>query len=87
MSGDALPQPSLELLITQLAAQALMQLGEAPNPLTGAPEVALPRARFTIGLLEVLEQKTRGNLDLEEQRFLGESLARVRARYNGLNND
>ena len=40
----ALPEPSLELLVTQLAAQALMQLGQAPNPLSGVAEVALALA-------------------------------------------
>ena len=81
MTDQGLPEPTFEVLVTQFAAQALMQLGEAPSPLTGRPEVALHRARFTIGLIEVLEAKTRGNLDPQQDRFLKEALARVRAKY------
>lgn len=82
MTDDAgLPEPTFEVVVTQLAAQALMQLGEAPSPLTGRPELALDRAKFTIGLIEVLEAKTRGNLSAQQDRFLKETLARVRAKY------
>ena len=75
-----LPEPSFEVLVTQLAAQALMQLGQAPNPLTGAPQVAPDRARFTIGLLEVIQQTSRGNLTSDQDRFLTDTLGRLSAR-------
>ncbi len=82
MTDDGgLPEPTFEVLVTQLAAQALMQLGEVPSPLTGRPEVALDRAKFTLGLLEVIEARTRGNLQPQQDRFLQETLARVRAKY------
>lgn len=75
------PEPSLSVLVTQLATQALLQLGEAPNPLTGVAEVSLPRAAFTIDLLRVLEDKTRGNLDPAEQELLEATLDRLKQRY------
>ncbi|NRA97800.1 MAG: DUF1844 domain-containing protein [Planctomycetes bacterium] len=79
--NGGLPEPTFEILVTQLAAQALMQLGEVPSPLTGLPEVALDRAKFTLALMEVIEAKTRGNLQPQQDRFLQETLARVRAKY------
>lgn len=89
MSPDAadgapsqLPEPSFEVLVTQLAAQALMQLGQAPNPLTGTPSVAPDRARFTIGLLEIIERTTRGNLSTEQQQFLKDTLGRLNQRLS-----
>ena len=82
MTGDGdLPEPTFEILVTQLAAQVLMQLGEVPSPLSGRPEVALDRARFTLGLIEIIEATTRGNLQPQQDRFLKETLARVRAKY------
>jgi len=80
-ADGALPEPTLDVLVTQLAAQALMQLGEVPNPLSGQPEISLDRARFTIGLIEVIEATTRGNLNPPQDRHLKETLARVRAKY------
>jgi hypothetical protein len=44
-------------------------------------EPDLPLARHLIDLLAVLEEKTKGNLSLEEQRLLGNSLTELRFRY------
>jgi hypothetical protein len=44
-------------------------------------ELNLPAARHTIDLLAVLQEKTRGNLSLEEQRLLENSLTELRFRY------
>ena len=63
-----------------LATQALMQFGEIPNPITGAREVNLPYARYTVQLLEVLEQKTRGNRTAEEEQYLTGMLTDFRKR-------
>jgi hypothetical protein len=63
-----------------LATQALMQFGEIPNPITGEREVNLPYARYTVQLLEVLEQKTRGNRTPEEEQYLTGMLTDFRKR-------
>jgi hypothetical protein len=75
-----LPPPSFEFLVISLRAQAEMQLGlmqlgeEKPNP-------ELPLARHTIDLMGVLLEKTKGNLSLEEQRLLENSLTELRFRF------
>lgn len=77
-----IPQPSLELLILSLKAQAEMQLGilhfgeEKDRP---APD--FPVARHTIDLIGVLQEKTRGNLNLEEQRLIENTLTELRFRF------
>jgi len=76
-----LPTPSLHLLATQLATQAMMELGEIANPVTGATEVSLPRAKFTIDMLQVLKDKTEGNLSPEELQFVEGALQEVRLKY------
>lgn len=64
------PQASFLTFLKGLASQAMMQFGEIPNPITGSRERNLPYARYTVELLEVLEVKTRGNRDPDEERYL-----------------
>ncbi len=64
------PQASFLTFLKGLASQAMMQFGEIPNPITGARERNLPYARYTVELLDVLEVKTRGNRDADEERYL-----------------
>jgi hypothetical protein len=45
------------------------------------PEKNLPAARHTIDLLAMIQEKTRGNLSMEEQRLLDNSLTELRFRY------
>jgi len=76
-----LPPPTFEFLTWSLRLQAEAYLG-----LLGAGEEAPPtpdlrRARHTIDLMAMLEEKTRGNLTLEEQRLLENSLTELRFRY------
>ena len=57
------------------AQQAAMFLGRIPNPQTGKPEVNLPIARMFIDQLEMIREKTRGNLGAEESDILTRVLA------------
>lgn len=45
------------------------------------PEPNLPLARHTIDTMAVLQEKTKGNLTLEEQRLLENSLTELRFRF------
>lgn len=65
-----LPAANFTQFITGLATQALMQLGDVENPLTGEKEIDLEQAKYTIDLLHILEEKTKGNLPDEESRIL-----------------
>lgn len=67
---DAVPEASFILFISSLATQALMALGEIENPMTRKREKNLAQAKFTIDTLGVIEEKTRGNLTPEEQRYM-----------------
>ncbi len=74
-----LPPASFEMLILSLGMQAQMELGMgAPNP-ERPPNLDI--ARHTIDLLAVLQEKTKGNLSLEEQRLLENTLTELRFRY------
>jgi len=62
-------QKFIEFVMMQ-AQQAAMFLGRIPNPQTGKPEVNLEIARMFIDQLEMIHEKTRGNLTSEESEIL-----------------
>jgi hypothetical protein len=68
-------------LIASLHASAWMLLGKVVHPMTGKVERHLEQAKETIDLLAMLEEKTRGNLEGEESRFLGQVLYELRMNY------
>ena len=76
------PPASFEFLTRSLQFQAEVQLGlmhfGSPEE---KPEPNFELARHSIDLLAVLQEKTRGNLTLEEQRTLENSLTELRFRY------
>ena len=77
-----LPPATFEFLIASLKMQAEVQLGllhfgdEQERP---APN--LPIARHSIDMLAMLQDKTRGNLSIEEQRMIENSVTELRFRY------
>ena len=79
--GPSLPEPSFALFVSSLATQTLIALGEIENPITRKKEKNLPQARFTIDTLQLLEEKTRGNLTPEEKRYLDGLLYDLRMSY------
>jgi hypothetical protein len=80
--SQALPPATFTFLVLSLRAQTEIQLGlmhfgeeeEKPQP-------NLPIARHSIDLLGMLLEKTKGNLTLEEQRLLENSLTELRFRF------
>jgi Domain of unknown function (DUF1844) len=77
-----LPPPTFTFLVLSLRAQTEIQLGlmrfeedeEKPPP-------NLATARHSIDLLAMLFEKTKGNLSLEEQRLIENSLTELRFRF------
>jgi hypothetical protein len=79
-SDYPLPPPTFEFLVFSLRTQAevhlgLVSFGEKPEP----PN--LPAASHAIDMLGMLVDKTRGNLSLEEQRLIENSLTELRFRF------
>ena len=75
------PKTSLPALVDFLAAQAKMALGVVNHPQTEAPVIDLRYAKYAIDLLTTLEEKTAGNLDPNEKRYLEDSLYQLRMIY------
>lgn len=68
------PESLFESFIENLALRALINLGVTPNPVTGQDEKDLNQAKYMIGILEILEKKTKGNLTKNEDKKLEEIL-------------
>ena len=76
-----LPPASFLFLVLSLRAQCEIQLGLMHYGEEEKPEPDLELARHTIDLMGVLHEKTKGNLSLEENRTLENSLTELRFRY------
>jgi len=68
-------------LILSLSTSCMIQLGKSPNPMTNNIEKDLKQAEITITLLEMLKEKTKGNLSKDEQNILDSSLTNLRLNY------
>jgi hypothetical protein len=79
-SGRELPPASFGALVSTLLTQALFYLGDLA-PQGGEPVLNLDMAKHQIDTLNLLEEKTRGNLTEEEQRQLDSALYEGRMRY------
>ncbi|NTV33389.1 MAG: DUF1844 domain-containing protein [Deltaproteobacteria bacterium] len=79
--GMPLPEVNFNSLIFSLSSSALINLGEIADPNTGQKQRDLPLAKHTIDTIAMLQDKTKGNLNPEEKRFLDTILADLRWRY------
>ena len=68
--------------LVSLAHTAAVHFGDVPDPVTGQTFTAnLPAAQQIIEILSILEEKTRGNLSVEERQFFEQLLYELRMRY------
>ena len=63
------------------AQNAALFLGQIPNPKCGEPEMNLDLARMFIDQLEMIQEKTRGNLTNEEAMVLRNTLSNLQMAY------
>ena len=80
-TGQPLPEVNFSSLIFSLSSSALLHLGEINDPQTGEKLEDLPMAKHSIDIISMLKDKTRGNLDNEEQKFIDSILTDLRLRY------
>ena len=63
------------------AQNAALFLGQIPNPKSGEPEVNLELAKMFIDQLDMIQEKTRGNLTNEEATVLRNALSNLQMAY------
>jgi hypothetical protein len=76
-----MPPASLTFLCTTIATQAMISLGQVPNPITGKIEQRMKQAKHYIDMLAVLDEKTTGNRTTDESALLSEILHQLRMAY------
>jgi hypothetical protein len=77
------PLPPLDFLgfLEGLALEAQLSLGLIKHPQTGEQKVNLHAAQYVIDTLALLQEKTKGNLSSDEDRFLQNLLTELRFRF------
>ncbi len=68
-------------LVIMFQTAAYQQMGKVKNPLTDKMEKDLAQAQFSIDMLDMLEEKTKGNLSQEEKKYLELALYELRMNY------
>lgn len=87
MSDEQTPQDpggltmDFSTFILSLNASSLIHLGEIHDPQLKEITVNLPAAKHTIEILEILKDKTVGNLDENEEKLLNDILYNLRLRF------
>ena len=61
--------------------QALLALGRHPNPVPGSPPANLALGKALVEQLGMIQQKTSGNLNPDEESVLKSALASLEAAY------
>jgi hypothetical protein len=79
--NDLLYEFGFSTFILSLSTSALVHLGELPDPITNKKEINLQLAKQTISIIEMLKEKTKGNLTKEEGSLLDNVLYDVRLKY------
>jgi len=67
--------------VFSLASTVHMSLGLIPNPQTKKAEKNIEAAKETISLLEILKEKTKGNLTKEEEELFEHLLYECRMKF------
>lgn len=67
--------------ILSLNASALIHLGEIPDPQSMERSVNLSAAKHTINILEIISEKTEGNLTDSEQKLMEDTVYNLRMKY------
>lgn len=74
-------EATFSMLVMSIASSALMSLGLSPDPNTGKPAPDKQVARFNIDLLTMLKEKTKNNLNTEDQDLLNQILQDLQMKF------
>jgi len=78
---EFLPPLEFGSIVILLYFPALVQLGLVEDPATGVRQENLGLAKRNIDLLDLLRDRTKGNLEGEEQKFLDGVLDQLKLAY------
>ena len=76
-----MPEVTFSAFVMSLNTSALFHLGEISDPVTGEKQQDLVLVKHTIETLQLLEDKTKGNLTDDEKDILKNALSDLKMRY------
>lgn len=76
-----MPPASIGMLMSSLATEALIAMGQFPHPATGETINRRNQAKYLVDTLELLQEKTAGNLSDEEAAALKDVLHQLRMAF------
>jgi hypothetical protein len=76
-----MPEVTFTAFVMSLNTSALFHLGEISDPTTGEKQLDLNLVKHTVDTLQLLEEKTEGNLTEEERDILKNALYDLKMRY------
>jgi Domain of unknown function (DUF1844) len=80
--GDMqMPPASLEMLVTTLVTEAMISLGQVPHPHTGEVLFQPQQAKYLIDMIDMLREKTKGNVTPDETELMEQLLHQLRMAY------
>ncbi|WP_083756476.1 DUF1844 domain-containing protein [Syntrophus aciditrophicus] len=76
-----LPEVNFLNFVLSLSTTVMFHFGDFPDPVTREIKKNIPAAKQTIDILSMLKDKTKGNLDDQENSVLEEILYELKMRY------
>jgi hypothetical protein len=80
-AGMNYPSVNFTNFVLSLSTSALFHFGDIPEIEGGAAQKNLPAAKQTIDILDMLHEKTKGNLDKDESALIQGVLYELKMRY------
>jgi hypothetical protein len=78
---NALPRVEFSSFILSIYSSGLVQLGKVADPSTGETRKDLTMAKYTIDMMAMLSEKTKGNLNKDEENLMRALLSEIRMAY------
>jgi hypothetical protein len=75
------PPADFSTYVIMLANTVMMLLGQVPDPVTQQRRLDLTQAKHTVDILMMLQEKTQGNLNAEEETLLADVLPQLQMAY------
>lgn len=76
-----LPEVNFTNFILSLSTSVLLNFGDIPDPVSKEKKKDLNMAKQTIDIIEMLKEKTKGNLNKEEESLINSLLYDLKMRY------
>ena len=76
-----LPPPTFQWLVLSLSMQAEMHMGRIQTDPSEKPKANFKAAQHYIDMLGMVQEKTKGNLSLDEELLLSNTLTELRFRF------